>query len=73
MNLDHTISEISALSVADRLRVVQAIWDSLPVDSSLLLTHEQTEELQRRLAAHDADPSASLSREELERRLRNES
>lgn len=72
MNLEHTISEISALSVSDRLRVVQAVWDSLPMDTPIELTEEQSEEIKRRITAHQADPSTSLSREELERRLGND-
>lgn len=32
MNVDQTISDLSTLSVGDRLRVVHAIWDTLPDD-----------------------------------------
>lgn len=72
MNLDQTITEISSLPVVERVRVVQAIWDSLPGDADLGVSPEQQAELDRRVAAHDADPGSSISREELSRRLESD-
>lgn len=69
MNVDQTISDLSTLPVGERLRVVHAIWDSLPADVDLRLSTEQQAELDRRLAAHRADPSTSISHEELMRRI----
>lgn len=71
MNIDQTISELSALPVEDRLRVVHAIWETLPDDVDLRLSTEQQVELDRRLAAHRADPSTTISHEELMRRVGN--
>ncbi len=73
MNLDQTIIEISSLPVVERVRVVQAIWASLPGDADLGVSPEQQAELDRRVAAHDADPGSSISREELLRRLESDS
>ena len=73
MNVDQTITELSSLPVVERVRVVQAIWDSLPGDADLGVSPEQQVELDRRLAAHDADPDSSISREELLRRLKGDS
>lgn len=73
MNLDQTITEISSLPVVERVRVVQAIWASLPDDADLGVSPEQQAELDRRVAAHDADPGSSISREELLRRLESDS
>ena len=71
MNLDQTITDLSALPVGDRLRVVHAIWDTLPDDVDLSTTPGQQVELDRRLAAHRADPSTAISHEELMRRVEN--
>lgn len=69
MNVDQTIADLSALSVGDRLRVVHAIWDTLPDDVDFTTSPEQQAEVDRRLAAHRADPSTVVSHEELMRRV----
>ena len=69
MNVDQTISDLSNLPVADRLRVVHAIWDTLPEDIDLRPNTAQQTELDRRLASHRADPSTAISHEELLRRI----
>jgi len=71
MNVDQTISDLSTLSVGDRLRVVHAIWDTLPDDVDLSTTPGQQAELDRRLAAHRTDPSTAISHDELMRRVEN--
>ena len=65
MNVDQTITELSSLPVVERVRVVQAIWDSLPGDADVGVSPEQQAELDRRIAAHDADPDSSISRERI--------
>ncbi len=69
MNLDQTISEVTSLPICDRLRLVQAVWESLPADLDVGVTSEQQAEMDRRIRMHDADPSLSISRDELSRRL----
>jgi putative addiction module component (TIGR02574 family) len=69
MNVDRTIADLSSLSVGDRVRVVHAIWDTLPDDVDLTTSPEQQAELDRRLAAHRADPSTAISHDELMRRV----
>ena len=71
MNVDQTISDLSTLPIGDRLRVVHAIWDTLPDDVDLSTTPEQQAELDRRLAAHRDDPSSAISHDELMRRINN--
>jgi putative addiction module component (TIGR02574 family) len=73
MDLEQTISQIATLPVDDRLRLVQAVWESLPADLDCGVSPEQQAEIDRRVAAHDADPSSSISRDELARRLRGKS
>ena len=69
MNIEQTISDISALPIGDRLRMVHAIWDTLPDDADLPVSPKQQAELDRRLAAHRDDPSTAVSHEELMRRI----
>lgn len=69
MNVDQTISDLSALPIGDRLRVVHAIWDTFPDDVDLTLTPEQHAELDRRVAAHRSNPSTAISHDELMRRI----
>ncbi len=71
MKIDQTIADLSTLPVGDRLRVVHAIWDTLPEDVDLSTTPGQQAELDRRLAAHRADASTAISHEELMRRVEN--
>ena len=53
------ISEIKTLRVEERIRCVEEIWDSIVADQrSLKLSDAQRQELDRRLAAHEADPDA---------------
>lgn len=69
MNVEQTISDLSTLPIGDRLRVVHAIWDTLPDDVDLTTTPEQQAELDRRLAAHRDDPGSAVSHDELMRRV----
>ncbi len=48
--------DISKLSPAERLQLVEELWDSLTPDE-VPLTPAQAEELDRREALHDADRS----------------
>jgi len=66
------IVEILALPVAERVRLVEAVWDSISaVPEALPLTQWQKEELERRLAEFEADPDAGSSLEEVFARIRN--
>jgi putative addiction module component (TIGR02574 family) len=50
-------SEIKKLSVAERILVVEEIWDSIAKDQSALpVTAAQRRELDRRLRVHEASP-----------------
>jgi putative addiction module component (TIGR02574 family) len=62
---------ISQLSVAERLDLISVLWDSIP-DSleELPIPDWHREELERRLAAADADPGGAIPWEEVRQRLR---
>lgn len=64
-------AEIMELPVADRIQLVEDIWDSIAATPQAVpLTPEQTEELERRLAAYHRDPSAGSPWEEVRDRVR---
>jgi len=53
------LEEFRRLPVEERLRLAEDIWESIRADSDALpLTLAQRDEIERRLAAHRADPAA---------------
>jgi putative addiction module component (TIGR02574 family) len=66
-----TPSEIRKLSVAERILIVEEIWDSIAADQeSMEVTEAQKEELDRRIASHNAAPNHGKSWEETRDRLK---
>ncbi len=66
MNLSNTLDEITSLSIDERIRLVEAIWDSIAAEPGQPeLTESQKAELERRLAAHEASPKDSIPWEEV--------
>jgi putative addiction module component (TIGR02574 family) len=68
--------ELFRLSVAERLEILEALWDSIPEDDEALdLTPEQREDLDLRVAESNADPDGgtpwSDARERIRGRKRN--
>jgi len=62
------------LSLAERLQLVEDIWDSIADEvrrdpAALPLTDEQREELRRRRAAYERDPAAAVPWEQVRARL----
>lgn len=58
---------IDRLSLEDRLTLAQEIWDSIPEETSRLgLNDAQKREIDRRLAAHEANPDAAIPWEEVD-------
>jgi putative addiction module component (TIGR02574 family) len=58
---------IDRLSVAERLQLVQEIWDSVAASvEQLPLTQAQRDELDRRVAALEANPTNVIPWEEVE-------
>jgi putative addiction module component (TIGR02574 family) len=60
---------IDRLSVAERLELIGEIWDTLPSDAELPIPDWHIHELERRLAAADADPAAAIPWEAVKGRL----
>ena len=65
-----SIAEVLALPVADRLKLVEAIWDSIAeVPEALILTPAQEAELDRRLESYRQDPAAGSPWPEVRARI----
>jgi putative addiction module component (TIGR02574 family) len=63
--------DFQQLSVAERILLVERIWDSIAAEEPLLpLTSAQKEELDRRLEAYRQSPDQGSSWEEVRTRLR---
>jgi putative addiction module component (TIGR02574 family) len=64
---------IDQLSVAQRILLVEEIWDSiLDEEAQVPLNEAQRQDLQRRLAAYEANPKAGSSWEEVKVCLRSQ-
>lgn len=63
--------ELFRLTAAERLELVEELWDSIrDDDEALSLTAEQREDLERRLAEADADPTGGSPWEQVRERIR---
>ena len=68
------VAEILALPLTERMRLVEAIWDSISAaPEALPLAPWQKEELDRRLAEFETDPDSGASLEEVFARIRRAS
>jgi len=61
VDVARTIDDLRTLSLEDRLRVVEAVWDSLEEQSVAPSAADQVAELNRRLDAYEADPGDLLT------------
>jgi putative addiction module component (TIGR02574 family) len=62
---------INRLSLAERILLVEEIWDSIAAEAEALeVPQSHKDELDRRLAAFHADPQAGSSWEDVKSRLR---
>jgi len=63
---------IDQLSVAERIQLVEEIWDSIAaVPQEIPFTEAQKQDLARRLAAYEANPNAGSSWEDVKARLQS--
>jgi putative addiction module component (TIGR02574 family) len=65
------LRELFKLSIAERIQLVEDLWDSIAADSQNPppLTEAQCQELDRRVAAYQKDPSATLDAETVHKQL----
>ncbi len=63
-------SQLLEMPATERLRLVEALWDSLvEVPEAVPISDDLREELDRRLAAYYADPSSARPWDEIEAEL----
>ena len=61
---------IERLGIEERLTLIEEIWDSIAADSAAVpLTQAQRDELDRRIADHEANPDDVVSWEEVKTKL----
>ena len=66
-----TATEIRKLSLAERILLLEDVWDSIADEPEAWeLTHDQQDELDRRVAAYDANPQNTFSWAEVKASLR---
>jgi putative addiction module component (TIGR02574 family) len=66
MDIAATLNEITALSVEERIRLVQAIWDSIATEQTYPdLTEAQKQALDQRIEDTDANPENVLTWDEV--------
>lgn len=67
MDLQAIPTEIDSWSIEDRSRLVQEVWDRLADQGhGPELSDAMKSEIDRRLAAHAANPGAAIPREQVE-------
>lgn len=66
--LNPEYADLLSLSPSERLLLVQDLWDTLDAED-IPLTDWQKEELDRRKAAFQSNPSSGRSWEEVQRRI----
>jgi len=69
MTVEQLISDAATLPPSDRLRIVQALWDSLPEDAFPAPSLEIKAEFDRRMAEYRENPASSMTIDELRDRL----
>ena len=66
MDIATTLNEITALNIEDRIRLVQAIWDSIAEERGYPdLTEAQKHELDRRIDNERSEPDNVFTWEEI--------
>ena len=73
MNLANALSEIETWPLADQVELVHRVWERI-VESGWQpqLTEEQKAELDRRMAAHEANPNEALTWDSIVAHVRRE-
>jgi putative addiction module component (TIGR02574 family) len=64
-NFEALLADASHLPVAERLQLIDAIWETLPADSLPPLSVEWTGEIQRRSAEYDAGSTETIAWEKV--------
>ncbi|MEQ8465153.1 addiction module protein [Coleofasciculus sp. E1-EBD-02] len=66
MNITAALNEIVSLSIEERIRLVQAIWDSIAAEQVYPdLTERQKQELDHRIDDYEINPDNVMTWEEI--------
>jgi putative addiction module component (TIGR02574 family) len=63
-----TPEQINAMPIDERLRLIEAIWDSIDAEQLPELTDAQKAELDKRLGAYEKNPASAIPWEEVKTR-----
>lgn len=64
------LDEIKRLDIAERLQLVEDLWDSVAVRAAEFpISEAQKAELDRRLAQHHSDPSRGVTLDQIAQKL----
>jgi putative addiction module component (TIGR02574 family) len=63
------LAELMKLTSAERIELAQDLWDSISPEDMPPLTPEWEQEIDRRLAEHEKDPTTAVPWEEVRARL----
>lgn len=66
---EQVLADAATLSVSERLRIVQAIWDSLPENVLPTPGSDIKSEFDRRMQNYRQNPASAMTLDELRRRL----
>jgi putative addiction module component (TIGR02574 family) len=73
MDITATLNEIAALSIEERIHLVQAIWDSIAADQAYPnLTEPQKQELDYRIDDYETNPDNVLTWEEIKASIKRQ-
>ena len=59
------LADATRLPIADRVQLIEDLWDTLPSDALLRMSDEWIAEIQRRSAEYDADSAETVSWEQV--------
>jgi putative addiction module component (TIGR02574 family) len=73
MDITAMLNEIASLSIEDRIRLVQAIWDSIAAEQADIdLTEPQKREIDRRIDDYEMNPDNVLTWEEIKASIKEQ-
>ena len=69
MTAEQVLADAASLSVTERLRIVQAIWDSLPENVLPTPSSEIKSKFDLRMQNYRQNPDSAMTLDELRRRI----
>ncbi|ALF55887.1 imidazole glycerol phosphate synthase [Nostoc piscinale CENA21] len=73
MDFTATLNEIKTLTIEERIRLVQAIWDSIAAEQTYPdITEPQKQELERRINDYEANPDNVMTWDEIKASIKRQ-